>query len=62
MKEGGKEKGCDGRLDICSMRQDLKCSVADRAFCLPFSAQWEDCGDVGELSVLEPAYSEGVPG
>ena len=62
MKVGGREKGCDGRCDICSIRQVLKCSVADCADCLPLSAKWEECGDVGELSVLEPMYREGVPG
>lgn len=37
MKEGGKEKGCDGIYEICSIKHDLKCRGA------PVTSLLESC-------------------
>lgn len=63
MKDGGSEKGWDGKLLICVMRHDLKWSVA---FCGTSCCCCSEgnSGDAGVLSGLEPLelQSEGVSG
>lgn len=63
MKDGGSEKGWDGRLLMCVIRHDLKWSVAF------WGTNWGCCsggklGDAGVLSGLDPLelHNDGVSG
>ena len=63
MNDGGSEKGCEGRLLMCVIRQLLKWSAALWAanwFCWCSGGKFGEAGELFGLEALDD--KEGVPG